>query len=244
MGGFMKKQISKKRQAKTSKAPKVSAPFLSEEFIEAAAYSYVRLRNEAVSLPVICEEFEAKLGFKVVYSSKISAALGEVDFRSLVVTIFVPGYGEHLQRFALAYCIGHIALGHGDYIDSAVCYESTVTIVLKDRTSEAAASSLEWQAKYFSSSLLMPAKMFGDFFLELKSALDIKDRGKGPIYLDDQNCNKALYARIVSEVRGCFKVPSPLVIFRIKALKLLTDARRPLRVKGNVIEDAIHAMLR
>ena len=86
----------------------------------------------------------------------------------------------------------------------------------------------------------MPRQVFLSFFSYLQEKLDFRDRGRGPIYLDDQICNQILYAEIITEIHFFFGVPKVLVAFRIKALKLLTDARRPLRISADVAIDALN----
>jgi Zn-dependent peptidase ImmA (M78 family) len=230
-----------KKRKKKKKILRVSVPFLESTVIEEESYRRVRFRDERVSLEDVCAKLEAEVGLQIIYATEPSTALGSIDLNALVVTIFTTETSAENQRYALAFLIGHVALSHNRYMDSALCYESHVDIQLKSTTAINGASSLEWQARYFASSLLMPRQVFLGFFTFLQEKLDFRDRGRGPIYLDDQLCNRILYAEILTEFRIFFGAPKALVAFRISALGLLTDARRPLRVTEEVVVEALNA---
>ncbi len=241
----MKKLGAKeKKRKKKKKVVSVSVPFLDPEFVESESYRRVRFRDDRVSLEEVCSMLEVESGMRVIFSNDVSTALGNIDFSTSVVTIFSVGRSSDVQRFALAHCIGHAALDHGRYMESGVVYDSHVDIRLKPSTSINGSSSLEWQARFFASSLLMPRQFFLSYFSHLQEKLDFKSRGHGPIYLDDQLCNRILYAEIVTEMRIFFDVPKVLVTFRINALKLLTDARRPLRVTEEKAAEALYTFLK
>lgn len=233
-----------KKRKKKKKVVSIPVPFLDPEFVESESYRRVRFRDDRVSLEEVCSMLEVESGVRVIFSNDVSTALGSIDFSTSVVTIFAVGRSSDVQRFALAYCIGHAALGHGRYMESGVVYDSHVDIRLKPSTSINGSSSLEWQARFFASSLLMPCQIFLSYFSHLQGKLDFRSRGHGPIYLDDQLCNRMLYAEIITEMRVFFDAPKALVAFRINALKLLTDARRPLRVTEEVTADTLNIFLK
>jgi Zn-dependent peptidase ImmA (M78 family) len=241
----MKKLGAKEKKSKKKhKVVSIPVPFLDPEVIEDESYRRVRFRDDRVSLEEVCAKLEIELGLHVVYSTDISTALGSINFSTFVVTIFAVGKSLDAQRFALAYFIGHVVLGHGKYMESGVFYDSHVDIQLKKSTSVNGSSSLEWQARSFASSLLMPRQVFLSYFAYLQEKLDFRSRGHGPIYLDDQLCNRILFAEIITEIRIFFDVPKALVAFRINALKLLADARRPLRVTEEVAAEALNTFLK
>ncbi|MEZ1316981.1 ImmA/IrrE family metallo-endopeptidase [Pseudomonas fluorescens] len=241
----MKKLGSKEKQRKKKKkAVSIPVPFLEPDFIENTSYRCVRFREDRVSLEDVCSMLEVESGLRVIFSSDVSTALGSIDFSAAVVTIYAAGRSLDVQRLALAHCIGHAVLDHGRYMESGVVYDSHEDIRLKPSTSVNGPSSLEWQARFFASSLLMPRQIFLSYFSHLQEKLGFRNRGYGPIYLDDQHCNRMLYAEIVTEMRVFFEAPKALVAFRINALKLLTDARRPLRVTEEVASGTLHTFFK
>jgi len=241
----MKKLGAKeKKRKKKKKTVSISVPFLDPDFIESESYRRVRFRDDRVSLEEVCSALEVESGLRVIYSNDASAVLGTIDFSASVVTIFTVGRSLDMQRLALAHCIGHAALDHSRYMESGLVYDSHVDIRLKPNISINGSSSLEWQARSFASSLLMPRQVFLSYFSHLQEKLDFRSRGHGPIYLDDQLCNRMLYAEIVTEMRVFFDAPKALVAFRIHALKLLTDARRPLRVTEDVAAEALNTFFK
>ncbi|APC14956.1 hypothetical protein BLL42_04205 [Pseudomonas frederiksbergensis] len=241
----MKKLGAKeKKRKKKKKVVSIPVPFLDPDFIESESYRRVRFCDDRVSLEEVCSTLEVESGLRVIFSNDVSTALGIIDFSTSVVTIFTVGRSLDVQRLALAHCIGHAALDHGRFMESGVVYDSHVDIRLKPSTSINGSSSLEWQARSFASSLLMPRQVFLSYFSHLQEKLDFKSRGHGPIYLDDQLCNRMLYAEIVTEMRIFFDAPKTLVAFRINALKLLTDARRPLRVTEEVAAETLNTFFK
>ncbi|PMU20718.1 MULTISPECIES: ImmA/IrrE family metallo-endopeptidase [unclassified Pseudomonas] len=232
----MKKHTGKgKKKKKKHNAPTVSVPFVEPDFIENTSYKCVRFQDDRVCLDEIFKRLSPALGLKLVYSEKPSKEIGSIDFPSLTLTVFTLGRTVDVQRFALACLIGHVVMGHGSYMMSAVCYEQFTDIDLRSRVSAESSSSIDWQSRFFACCLLMPRQVFNGYFVHLQGELGFKNRGHGPIYLDNQPCNQLLYSEILNEMRIFFSVPKFLVEFRINSLKLLVDARMPIRVAEEAI---------
>lgn len=233
---IMKKQAGKsKKKKKKLISPAVAVPFVESELIENASYKCVRFKDERVCLDEVFKRLDPTLGLKLIYSEAPSTEIGSIDFSNLTLTVFTLGKSAGVQRFALACLIGHVVMGHGSYMKSAVCHELRTDVVLKSRVSVGGAADIEWQARFFACCLLMPRQMFNGYFIHLQEELNFKNRGHGPIYLDNQPCNLLLYSEIVNEMRAFFSAPKFLVESRIKSLNLLVDARRPVRVTDAAI---------
>jgi hypothetical protein len=85
---------------------------------------------------------------------------------------------------------------------------------------------LEFQANAFSSSLLLPSDVFHVAVAVGRSRFDIKDRGHGYIFVDDQPCNFVPYDDLLSDLSQYFEVSKQAIEIKLKKSGLLNDRRQ------------------
>ena len=84
---------------------------------------------------------------------------------------------------------------------------------------------LEYQANYFAASLLMPrANFVADFWREV-NRLEIRDKGFGPLYVDDQQCNINSYRLVTGALMTRYAVSRETTRIRLEGLGLVQDRR-------------------
>jgi Zn-dependent peptidase ImmA (M78 family) len=84
---------------------------------------------------------------------------------------------------------------------------------------------MEYQANYFAASLLMPRAHFvADFWRELRR-IDLRDKGFGALFVDDQQCNLDNYRSVTDALTARYQVSRQAVTIRLGALGLLRDRR-------------------
>jgi Zn-dependent peptidase ImmA (M78 family) len=84
---------------------------------------------------------------------------------------------------------------------------------------------IEFQANLFASEFLLP---YGDFVLSVETFrqhLEMKDRGHGYIFVDDQPCNLATFNAFLLSLSEKYDVSHRAIEVRLKQLNMVTDAR-------------------
>jgi Zn-dependent peptidase ImmA (M78 family) len=149
--------------------------------------------------------------------------LGRICFSTLeIITYATADNLPQREAFTLAHELGHWFLGHGAYAQREYCAERD----LEDEEESAdEIRRMDWQANYFASCLLLPAASFVADFKKETRALDVTDRGFGPLFVDNQPTNQATYARITQALMARYGVSRQVVNIRLKTLDLLTDQR-------------------
>jgi Zn-dependent peptidase ImmA (M78 family) len=149
--------------------------------------------------------------------------LGEINFEKSIILID-NHQCETLARirFTLAHEIAHFLLGHSQYMlgekhtmQDAKIIENQLPISAED------IMKMEFQANYFASVLLL---LEGSFFKDIRSLLmdyDVKDRGLGIFFVDNQRCNIDTYMKITSRLMHRYKVSRQVIEIRLKKLGLL-----------------------
>ena len=85
---------------------------------------------------------------------------------------------------------------------------------------------LEFQANAFASNLLLPDQFFRLKVADRRRALEIRDRGHGYIFVDDQPCNYWPYTQLLSGLSSDFEASKTAVEIKLTNMGLLTDQRR------------------
>ncbi|MAT40237.1 MAG: hypothetical protein CL946_11605 [Ectothiorhodospiraceae bacterium] len=156
--------------------------------------------------------------------------LGKLTFTPPTITIFVNNHHtRESQRFTIAHELGHFILGHGDYMyreyydvgdwDQLLAASSVYNII--DR--------MEYQANHFASNILLPEHELLSDFQSLLVKYEIKDRGCGLLYLDDQKCNQDSFHNVANELRHKYQVSKMAIKYRLKNLGLLQEPDTKLR---------------
>jgi Zn-dependent peptidase ImmA (M78 family) len=147
--------------------------------------------------------------------------LGTANFSNRTITVHAHS-NRHRQRFTIAHEIGHFVLEHEKHLRSDTIVRSDLFI------SDAPDVSffyrrLEAQANVFASQILMPREGFLKELHIACVALEIKNRGHGFIYVDDQPVNLKLYYKLLAHLSSTFDVSQYATEIRLKRMNLLTD---------------------
>ena len=212
------------------------ARFIAKDEIESVATSIlaqIKYSGGPVALDKICEWQSAETGLIVRTGVPPTArdlkagALGRIRFDLLEITIFDhPGTSEGRQRFTLAHELGHHFLEHSRYIKSEYCDVADLKLDGDSVFKTDDIRRMDWQANYFASCLLLPRTTLIEDVLHLAEERDVRNRGFGLLYLDEQKCNTAIYSGITSHLKLRYKVSGLALKLRLEALGLLQDARK------------------
>lgn len=213
-------------------AVETAVPYISKDQIESEvqdALSSIGYTGGQVSL----QDLEHRTGLRVLRAVAPGATerarhiLGRIVFgETSVVTLY--DYPEHEQsriRFTLAHEFGHYLLRHGRYISSEYCDALDHDYGPDPRITRVDIKRMEWQANYFASLLLMPTASVVRDLADLAQKHDLKDRGHGLIYVDNQPVNLGIFYRVTSDLKQRYNVSRAVVQHRLQGLGLLNDAR-------------------
>jgi Zn-dependent peptidase ImmA (M78 family) len=210
--------------------------FVAKDEIENVAtsiLSQIKYSGGPVPLDKICEWQFAETGLVTRTGVPPTArdlkagALGRIRFDLLEITIFEhPETSEGRQRFTLAHELGHYFLQHSRYINREYCDIADLELDGDSVFRTDDIRRMDWQANYFASCLLLPRATLIEDFMQLAEERDVRNRGFGVLYLDEQKCNTAIYSGITSHLKLRYKVSGLALKLRLEALGLLRDARK------------------
>lgn len=209
----------------------LSIPFFTtRQFKNSAAevLSRVNYMSGAVDLDEICRSLSIDLQIvdQDIYDADGAFILGSANFEQRTIQINSRSNSrETRERFTIGHEIGHFCLFHEQYLRSEAIIERDLFI-----TSEKADSfnyeRLEYQANAFCAELILPDKSFLQKTEEIRRDLDIKDRGHGYIFVDDQPCNCFPYEELLARLSTYFRVSKQAIEVKFKREKMVTDQRR------------------
>lgn len=233
------------RTEKTS--GKKSVQYLHPEEIEKSAQEILNkigYQNGAVDLKEICSELDIEIEYshQKISLENGSPILGSANFdRRLII---INHHDNPLrERFTLGHEIGHFYLKHNRYLRSETIAKQDLFI---DRESEKSHDyqRLEFQANSFASNLILPNHIFYCALHAARGRLDIRDRGHGYVFVDDQPCNYLAYHKLQTELSEYFEVSKQAIEIKLKKLGLLTDHRRKYQNSpaSSLMENVIKAL--
>ncbi|MEI5679530.1 MULTISPECIES: ImmA/IrrE family metallo-endopeptidase [unclassified Mesorhizobium] len=208
---------------------RVSVPYLTAEQIEKSAQEIleqVGYKSGPVDLEKICSMLSINLQFseQLIEDEDGTPILGSANFDRKSITINSHA-NSNRERFTLGHEIGHFCLKHDRYLRSE-------TIVERDLFVDGEAvhafnyERLEFQANSFASNVLLPSHVFCAEVDLARIKFDIRDRGHGYIFVDDQPCNSQPYDQLLSTLSSEFKVSKQAIEIKLRKIGLLTDQRR------------------
>lgn len=210
-------------------------PFIHRSELEiraAQVLDAVGYEQGYVNLDRLCSHHPVVKSLQVVRKSPDSHeighfTLGRISFEPLIIEIFTdPTVNAGRDRFTLAHELAHLLLDHGNFMRSESCNEGDFKLQMKVPRDESDISRIEYQANYFAASLLMPVQSFvTDFAWELRR-LDLTEKGKGPLYVDEQECNINNYMEVTGRLMKFYGVSRQAVSIRLEGLGLMRDVRR------------------
>jgi Zn-dependent peptidase ImmA (M78 family) len=205
-----------------------SVPFISQEKIKQCTNQLleeIQYNGGRVNLEDICSYLKIDLKYHETrqFDSKNREILGHANFSKREIVLMLHE-NNHRERFTLGHEVAHFYLQHDKYLRSE-------TLIEEDLLKGTIANSgfnyerLEAQANYFSSNLLLPEEFFLLKIEELRKDFEIRDRGHGYIYVDDQPCNYNPYNSLLSALSLHFGASKNAIEIRLKKMRALNDRR-------------------
>ncbi len=194
------------------------------EEISSSILSKSGYKQGKIQLENICKIISNKTGLKIIETTSLKAGvLGQIKFDPLEIHIDSNHKSIERKRFTIAHELGHYFLGHSAYMHSENCYESSIDLESSREIEIVDIMRMEWQANQFASSLLLPKTEFIKSFIFLLDKYEVKNRGFGVIYLDEQQCNKNIFYKISTSLMLRFNVSRTVVKIRLKKLGLINE---------------------
>lgn len=210
------------------KGVNLTIPYISDEKIKEETTELLRKINYeggAVNLQKICSLLSIDLHHtnQPHQDENEIEILGYANFSKKEIYIHFHK-NKNRERFTLSHEIGHFYLKHDQFLRSETLIASDLLI---DDTNDNNFNynQLEFQANNFASCLLLPEDFFISKINELRKKLDIKDKGHGYIYVDNQSCNFLPYNLLLSELSNHFETSKQAIEIRLKKMNWLTDNR-------------------
>lgn len=205
-----------------------SVPFLPLDQIKLAAEKVLQsaeYTSGAVDLFTICRHLSIDLQFsdREVIDVDGTPILGSANFRRK--TIMINSHSiQTRERFTVAHEIGHFVLDHERYLRSETIVERDL-FVTNEKSNSFNYERLEYQANAFAAELILPDTTFTQKTAKFRQDLEIKDRGYGYIFVDDQPCNFIVYHELLSRLSSYFDASKQAIEVKLKKSKMLTDQR-------------------
>ncbi len=206
-----------------------AVPFIPTEQLRIAGEDLldrIDYRDGPVDLERVCAELSINLQFsnEVVIDADGRIVSGSANFSRNTIQINDHEDGNR-ERFTLGHEIGHFCLGHGRYLRSESVIESDLLVHSEGRR-DLNYRRLEFQANVFSSALILPELHFLMKVHKFRQEHDIRDRGNGFVFVDDQPQNLREYQELLGSLSTHFAVSKEVIEIRFKNLNMLTDKRK------------------
>ncbi len=206
--------------------------FMSQETIDARCHiihDVIGYNDGPVSLQAICEWQKKSCGLTVLRHARAEkepcskGILGRIAFAPPSIEIFSDPTSAKRERFTLAHELGHLLLGHGEYLRVESFDMQDIENSEKDDLESDMIRRLEWQANRFAASLLLPRQRLIQGARTMAKSLGLRDKGFGLIYRDHQPENRRNYMHISSALMEEFNASRTAIELRLKGLGLLRD---------------------
>ncbi len=221
------------KEIKNKNTTNGTVPFIPEEDIENETLKILKgidYNGSAVSLDTICENLIKDNRLNFYYKDSIGhdhlgyEILGKISFDPTEIIIAKDIQSSSFrQRFTIAHELGHFFLLHNKFIKneyySEIDYKNNEEYLIPNSNIK----KLETQANIFASQLLMPKLHFIKKFFELLKKENMKNRGFGFLYVDNQQGNYNKFLIITNSLRNHFYVSRKAVIIRLKELNLINE---------------------
>lgn len=206
-----------------------SIPFVSDTILADKARSLlleISYKSGPVDLEAICsalsidvdwskEECNDEDGYEI---------LGKAEFKKRKILIY-SHQNVQRERFTLAHEIGHFYLGHDYFLRSESIVEADLSLSA-NKSNIHMLDRIEFQANTFASFLLLPEEQFRITISYLRKYYNIRDRGHGYIYVDDQRVNQNDFYNILNKASLFFEVSRQVVEIRLNKLGMVNDNRK------------------
>lgn len=207
----------------------VTVPYVAPEEIKKIAENLlfeIGYNGGRVDLEKICTFLGLNLNYieEKQYDNNGREILGFADFSKREISIHLHD-NKHRERFTLGHEIGHFYLGHDKFLKSEHLIKEDLW---NEDVSKGGVSyeRLEAQANAFASYLLLPESYFLNKVAEYRNDFDIRDKGNGYIYVDNQQCNFTTYNSLLSALSLHFGASKQAIELKLTKLGLLNDDRK------------------
>jgi Zn-dependent peptidase ImmA (M78 family) len=211
-----------------------SIPYYSQDAIDEEVSSLLgRLdyRDGRVPLALILKQEHRRAGLEhefraATHEEQRRRTLGCFDLQARKISIInCEPHEADRQRFTIAHELGHHFLNHGDILERERCDLNDIDEWgVSSRISNQGLCRMEIQANTFASSLLLPKRQLMRDLKALAVALNLRDKGYGLIYLDDQPCNRSDHLRITHQLQVKYGASRSAITLRLKTVGVLTIA--------------------
>lgn len=196
-----------------------------------------RLENGRVlstkTLTRFLKEYE---GITIVDIDAQDELLGKCDIENKIIGINKSIKNTNRELFILGHEYGHFIL-HQRLSIGQMTYESFDDSEYNFRTRKHDLKNpknwIEWQANFFSSSLVLPKPLFMVMLWKCQDSMNMQ---RGKIHLDDQYYNIKAFRELIRKLAYRFDVSQTTVIFKLKEMGLINDQSR-MKSIGQIIEE-------
>ncbi|MDX1102281.1 ImmA/IrrE family metallo-endopeptidase [Sinorhizobium medicae] len=212
----------------TTSGGSTSVPYLRADYIKATAQKILERSNYKigpVDLQRICSLLSIDLQFtkQVVLDADRTPILGTAYLERNLIQINTHA-NPLRERFTIAHEIGHFRLKHKRYLRSDNIIETDL-LTGSEPGFGFNYERLEHQANLFASYLILPDEAFRVATDVARGRLNIKNRGHGHIFVDDQPWNRADYLELLENLSEHFKASHQVIEIKLKTMGLLNDQR-------------------
>lgn len=217
---FLKNTITHLNKCE-AKSFKPIIPYLSDNELERLAEN-IRKDNHKLNmyfLNDLIEEEKLKTGLKVQFKySKNPDMLGLISFQKNEIIIYLQD-NTHRNTFTLAHELAHYYLKHGEFLKKEIMSNNHLNTNFKiDELRR-----MEYQANKLAAYLLLPKNLFMQCVLSLLHSLNIKNKGFGLLYLDNQKCNQQNFYNLTNLLKARFQVSREVIRIRLLELGILIE---------------------
>ena len=221
----------------TSRPPWPMVPFLEVDEVEAKAqdvHDHLGYSSGAVDLVRVCDwqtkvcDLQIEIGGSYHEKRLGGEVLGTFSKDPPKIEVF-ESEDPHRDRFTLAHELGHHILGHSAYLEAEYTQERDFSEQPNNALRAKEIRRMEWQANSFASCLLLPRERFLRLFIHATNQLQLRDRGFGPLFVDDQRINLHNFYSVTNRLKSEFDVSRTVVMIRLEQLRLLNDSRHSPR---------------
>ena len=224
-----KKDIKKLKSIKNKVEVKPTVKYISKEEIESIAINIqekINYKSGLVSLDLISKWLSKHHKLKIFHKDLPEEILGKVNFSPFRIILNSNELNHARKNFTLSHEIGHYLLEHHNYMTGESLSKSDIDMENQRKIAIKDIMKMEYQANYFASCLLLPKKSLTKSFLTLISGYELKNRGHGVLYLDNQLCNLNIYHTITDELMKIYSVSRTALKIRLKELGLITEEEK------------------
>ncbi|MHC4213178.1 MAG: ImmA/IrrE family metallo-endopeptidase [Planctomycetota bacterium] len=215
-------------------------PILSADIIELKAEEVISYFDKQIleiphrtPLLEFVEELHDRFNFMRCYSQSLgktkhgSVILGKTQLKPLGLFVDVSLANDPRFNFVLGHELGHVVLHRSIDIkktgyEEQEIIDTEIDFVTGKKNLRTTRDWLEWQANYFSSSILMPRLSVITAVIEKQQEMGIK-RNLGRIILEAKGYSMSDYKTIQNHLELVFSVNATNVECRLKDLGLLID---------------------